>query len=88
MSETMGKALVFYETGKRKIQEDGEVLACQLQAGEWNGSFGYGYVYSLCAGLRMVGDPPTLNPKGRVLGSRPLASIEKAPEMESSDFVA
>jgi hypothetical protein len=62
----LGKVVLFYETDKRKIQEDREILAHQLQAGQRKRSFVYGYVYSGGAGVRMVGTPRTLTPNSKL----------------------
>jgi hypothetical protein len=51
----MGKAVVFYETDRRKIQENCEILAHQLQAGQRTRSLDHGFVELGSTRLRVVG---------------------------------
>ena len=56
-----GKGIIFYETNRRKIQENREILAYQLQAGKRTGSLVLGFICSIDAGLYMVGYLDVLN---------------------------
>ena len=56
-----GKGIIFYETNRRKIQENCEILANQLQAGKRTRSFVPGSICSIDAGLYVVGYPNILN---------------------------
>ena len=56
----MQKAIVFYESDKRKIQEICEILARKLYAGKRARSHVHRHVCSTHAGLRVVGYPRIL----------------------------
>jgi len=56
----MGKVVAFYETDRRKIQENGEILADQLQAGKRTRPLDPGFVWSGDPRLRLVADPGIL----------------------------
>jgi hypothetical protein len=57
----LGKAILLYETDRRKIQEDREILAYQFQASQRTRSLVHMSVCLIAAGLRVVGYPDILS---------------------------
>ena len=64
----MRQGFLLYETDKRKIQENREILARKLQAGKWTRSLGPGSVYTHDADVHVVGHAGILIPKIKLPG--------------------